>query len=315
MKILAVLLVLVLSLSAERIYVEKGWNLRGSTDPIANVSDFTKSNLVKNIYVYRNGKYITGLNNINMLEPNEGFFVYVTSDGFLEYSSEKENEAKMMPTIDLTKASKDNLTKEQKYSLAFMWNEEKLARDLYLEVENKQTNRQMYNIGTKSETKHVSMVEDLVEKYNINILNLKDYSIKYTESELRALPAGKFGVDKIQTLYDALYAKGIKSKRDALEMACMVEVTDVNDLLEYIKIADDGKHKDLVDTFAMLRDGSYNHYWAFDSGLKQLGVEKGCCTLGVIDGVDYCQNDYPKKDVNNEKGQGRGQGRGRGQGF
>jgi len=36
--------------------------------------------------------------------------------------------------------------------------------------------------------------------------------------------------------------------------------------------------------------------WEFDKGLKDLGVESGCCSLGVIDGVDYCRPDFPNSD-------------------
>ena len=78
-----------------------------------------------------------------------------------------------------------------------MWNEEKLAKDIYLELNKVQPQKQLENIATRSEVKHEQMVEDLVQKYDINITNLDTYEIKYSEAELRALPAGKFGVDAI----------------------------------------------------------------------------------------------------------------------
>jgi len=87
------------------------------------------------------------------------------------------------------------------------------------------------------------------------------------------------------------YDKGIQSEQDALEVGCMVEVTDVNDLNGYIAIAQEVNATDLIDTFEQLRAGSYNHYWAFDEGLKDIGVTDGCCALGV----DYCK-DYPKNE-------------------
>jgi len=45
---------------------------------------------------------------------------------------------------------------------------------------------------------------------------------------------------------------------------------------------------DVVNAFEFLRYGSYSHYWAFDSGLKNMGVTDGCCILGD----EYCHPEY-----------------------
>jgi hypothetical protein len=181
------------------------------------------------------------------------------------------------------------LNADQKYAMAYMWNEEKLAKDIYLALNDVWPNKVLYNIATKSETRHEAAVETLVQNYDINITNLKDYTIRYSEAELRAFAPGTFGVPAVQKLYDTLYAKGTRSAQEALEVGCMVEVTDVNDLNEYIAIA----HgiDDLVTTFENLRSGSYTHYWAFDRALKSMGVADGCCILGD----DFCKTaeEYP----------------------
>ena len=78
----------------------------------------------------------------------------------------------------------------------------------------------------------------------------------------------------------------------------MVEVVDVTDLDEYIQLAQTSEAIDVVDAFNILRDGSYNHYWAFDEGLKNIGISEGCCSLGDT----YCHPEYPQT----EKGNGRG---------
>ncbi|MEA2028191.1 MAG: DUF2202 domain-containing protein, partial [Campylobacterota bacterium] len=122
----------------------------------------------------------------------------------------------------------------------------------------------------------------------INVTNLKDYTINYSQSELENMPIGEYAVPEVKALYDTLYAKGKNSQRDALEVGCMVEVTDINDLNEYIAIAQ-GK-EDLVQTFEFLRAGSYNHYWAFDKGLKNIGVSEGCCAVGS----QWCHPEYPQ---------------------
>ncbi len=61
--------------------------------------------------------------------------------------------------------------------------------------------------------------------------------------------------------------------------------------------------------FTVLRDASYNHYWAFDKGLKDLGVSDGCCSLGTIDGINYCHSEYPKNEDMAIQGNGYGYGR------
>jgi hypothetical protein len=233
--------------------------------------------------------------------------------------------------LDLNDYPLATLTEKQKYALAYMWNEEKLAYDVYSELNKVQPQKQLENIATRSEIKHIQMVEDLVQKYDINITNLDTYEVKYSESELRALPVGTFGVEPIQSLYNTLYDKGIKSGQDALEVGCMVEVTDVNDLEEYITTAKEINATDLVDTFDKLKSGSYNHYWSFDKGLKNMGVTDGCCSLGTIDGVEYCQPSYPQNEESNgsdednntdstsesnteEENRGNGNGNGNGEG-
>ncbi len=189
------------------------------------------------------------------------------------------------------------LTEEQKYSLAYMWHEEKLARDIYLELYKINPAQQLQNIATNSEVQHIELVQNLVAAYDINITNLANYEVNYSVEELGAMPVGKFAVPQIQELYDALYNKGIASKQASLEVGCMVEVTDIDDLDRFITTA--GNNQALIDTFTILRDGSYTHYWAFDDGLKNMGIANGCCSLGS----EYCHPEYPQND-NKQKGQG-----------
>ncbi len=201
----------------------------------------------------------------------------------------------LMKSINLNDYTQDALNDEQKYALAYMWHEEKLAYDIYLALNTLYPSKQFENIATKSESQHITLVQNLVAWYDLNITNIPDYTINYSAEELSSMPAGVYAIDEIQKLYDDLYAKGKSSQQAALEVGCMVEVTDVNDLDIDIEAA--GDNAALVDTFNILRDGSYNHYWAFDKGLKNSGVTEGCCSLGV----EYCHDEYPQ----NTKGKGK----------
>jgi len=194
---------------------------------------------------------------------------------------------------------KSELTQELKNSLAYMGNEERLAYDVYMNLYNyhKQNGieiKQLYNIATRSETRHIQTVQDLVKRYNISLNDLTIVDANVVNSNNMSannMPSGVYDVPKIQELYDYLYDKGINSQKDALKVGCMVEVTDINDLNEYIKEAEESNAKDVKAAFEFLRKGSYNHYWAFDNGLKNIGVSDGCCSLGD----KYCHPEYPKK--------------------
>jgi hypothetical protein len=207
-----------------------------------------------------------------------------------------------------------------------MGNEERLAYDVYMNlynyhVETSNTSiRQLQNIASNSEKRHVKIVQSLVQRYELNADELTDVEnpLKDRNVAFDEMPSGQYDIPAIQDLYDALYAKGIESVQDALEVGCMVEVTDINDLDAYLQTAQNDNAADVQTAFEFLRSGSYNHYWAFDKGLKDRGVTDGCCSLGTIDGVNYCHTEYPQNnrgngngDGNSEKGKGRGNGNGR----
>ncbi|MBU1668948.1 DUF2202 domain-containing protein [bacterium] len=191
---------------------------------------------------------------------------------------------------DAINAEKSTLSQALKDSITYMYNEEKLAKDVYLNIYALQPLRQLYNIASKSEVKHEEAVNDLAIKYDLNITLYPDTEVPYDEASLNLYGSGQFPVVKIQELYDMLYDKGIQSQQDALEVGCLVEVTDIDDLDIHITQATDSNASDVLAVFDFLRDGSYKHYWAFDKGLKSMGITEGCCSLGT----EYCHPEYPQ---------------------
>ena len=227
--------------------------------------------------------------------------------------------------IDVDSYPLSTLTPELKNSLAYMGNEERLAYDVYHNLYNYHIAesgieiRQLKNISENSEITHVGIVQDIVRKYQLNpedTTNVID-PVATRDIAFADMPSGQYDIPAIQGLYDMLYAKGVASQKDALEVGCMVEVTDVNDLDRYITMAKESNATDVIDAFTVLRSGSYSHYWGFDKGLKNLGIADGCCSLGVIDGVDYCHSDYPQEEHGgeNNSSNGRGQNNGNRQGH
>ena len=191
------------------------------------------------------------------------------------------------------------LTHEQKETLSYMWDEERLARDIYLALNALTPSQTLYNIATNAETKHVESVEALIKKYDLNILNSTDFSGGYSAEALQVINNHEFITPVLTSLYAQLLAKGSLSLEDALEVGCMVEVTDINDLDRDIEIVEG--IEDIAMTFENLRKGSYSHYWAFDGALKSMGVSDGCCAVGDV----YCKTteDYPQ-NTNGSGGSG-----------
>ncbi len=239
----------------------------------------------------------TALNNLGISEPK------ITPEkayqNFKTYMMSIKNGSYQTNPTDL------NLTDEQKYAIAYMWNDEKMAHDLYLALYDIFPNKTLYNIATKAETTHKSIVENLAKTYDINITNYQNgYGEHYSQEDLDKYGAGEFFIPAVQQTYDTLYNQGSKSEIDALKVGCMVEVVDVDDLDKYLDVVKD--KPDITSAFENLRSGSYNHYWAFDTALKNLGVSNGCCSLGD----EYCKTpeEFPSNNGNENKGKGNGNG-------
>ncbi len=194
---------------------------------------------------------------------------------------------------NVSTTASSNINNQVKSSLAYMYEEERLAKEVYEAIYRHQPLRQLTQIASRSEIRHIDAVRTLAQRYGV---------------ATSPQQAGRYQISHIQSLYDQLYRKGIRSQKDALEVGCMVEVTDIDDLNRYIAEAQRANAQDVIETYDFLRKGSYNHYWSFDRGLKQIGISQGCCSLGS----KYCHPEYPQKE---QGGHGRGQGRGQGQGH
>ena len=204
------------------------------------------------------------------------------------------------------------LDQELRNTLSYMGNEERLAYDVYNELYAVFPNiAQFNNVATNGEYPHIQTMQLLIKKY------ITDYSeftntdleeLEYMDTAIEDMAEGTYDISSLQDLHDLLMAKGVASEQDALEVGCMVEVTDINDLERDIALAQDSNATDIEAAFDFLLTGSYSHYWAFNDGLIAMGVTDGCCVLGTLDGVNYCHPEYPQNA--NAGGQGNGDGTG-----
>ena len=191
------------------------------------------------------------------------------------------------PVLVINQLPKYTLNDEQKYALAFMWNEERLAGDAYgafykslypkLTDKEKTLADRVLKVIHKAERLHEQVVEALIEKYDIDILNLDDYDGKYNKEELKNMPIGTYPIKKLQEVWDNVAPIGTKSLEDAFKIGAITEVGDIEDLDRYIK--ESGDALDYKFALEFLRDGSILHYWVFDKALKELGIPKGACAI------------------------------------
>lgn len=139
----------------------------------------------------------------------------------------------------------DTLTEQDKQSLLFMIEEEKLAHDLYVAFYEKWGISAFNNIS-KSESSHQKYVANLLVKYNL--------------SDPRTQRSGTFANQDLQKLYDSLLARGLTSPSEAIAVGIDVEKKDIADLQQAI---DTSVSSTLDTTYVRLKKGSENHLRAF----------------------------------------------------
>ena len=147
------------------------------------------------------------------------------------------------PTAMLDAMPLYTLSDEQKAGLVFMYQEEKVARDVYNVMYAKWGNRVFTNIA-KSEQSHMDAVKAILEKYSL---------------EIPSDTAGTFELKVLQDLYDDLIVNGNESSNEAMKVGVLVEETDIADLIERMVDAPD----DIEIVYQNLLNGSYNHLNAF----------------------------------------------------
>jgi len=144
------------------------------------------------------------------------------------------------------------LRQEQKDTLLFIYQEEKVARDVYITLGNLYPDQKVFQNIQLSEQEHIDSAQVLCEKYGVNISNVDEADI------------GVFVVPALQELYDTLVAQGSESEIDSLEVGEYIEITDIDDL-EHAEI---GMPTDVVQVYENLKTGSYNHLDAFRAAIK-----------------------------------------------
>ncbi len=161
--------------------------------------------------------------------------------------------------VGFTSCSKDDkqddittdvvLSETQKSHLVKLYEEEKLAHDLYSEFYDEHGYKP-FSHHTEAEAKHMGYVDDILKQYDITRPNLGH---------------GIFENAGYQQSYNEWLAKGISDGVHSCYIAAYIEEMDILDLMEGIKIAETADIKDLYET---LKSGSENHLRAYNKFLK-----------------------------------------------
>ena len=145
------------------------------------------------------------------------------------------------------------LTNEQKDMLFFIYQEEKVARDVYITLGNMYTNENTFASIQKSEQRHIDSARGLCEKYSVDITGVDEGSV------------GDFELQPLQELYDSCVAQGSNSLLEALKVGVFIEITDIDDLERAVV----GMPNDVVNVFENLKEGSLNHLDAFETAVAR----------------------------------------------
>lgn len=145
------------------------------------------------------------------------------------------------------------LSANEAKDLAYMREEEKMARDIYRKLHGK-WNLRVFDRIAESEQRHFDAVGRLLTRANV-------------EDPAAGLTEGVFADPKLQTLYNELLLKGESSLKDALEVGVLIEKTDIADLETAITTVVNTEVKRM---YTSLLQGSMNHLEAFESCLEIL---------------------------------------------
>ena len=145
------------------------------------------------------------------------------------------------------------LSEDQKEMLFFIYQEEKVARDVYIALAQIYKNENTFTLMQISEQRRVDCARDLCTSYGVETSDIDESTV------------GEFESTVLQIFYDACTEKGARSLLDAFKIAELIEITDIDDLEQ----ASIGMPDDVVSVYENLRRGSLRRLDSFQSALAK----------------------------------------------
>jgi len=159
-----------------------------------------------------------------------------------------------VPDCSFITTSSIDLTDIEKEMLLFVREEEKMAHDVYEYLAGK-CNSQIFEKIRDSEAIHMEKVLCLIIHFNLD--------------DPASTETGEFTNPVIQEMYNDLITLGSGSITDALTAGAIIEDFDINDINNWILLADTDP---IVQVFKNLVCGSENHLISFTDKLKSFGI-------------------------------------------
>jgi hypothetical protein len=181
-----------------------------------------------------------------------------------------------------------DLTADEAAGLAFMREEEKLARDVYQEL-YRIWGLPIFATISISEQRHFDALGSLLSRYQL-------------PDPAQGHPAGAFTDPELAVLYDALVEQGKSSVAAALRVGATIEDLDISDLRERLGQTD---NLDITTVYQNLELGSCNHLRAFVAQLENLSESYEAQFLSVDEMAEILASAQARRN-----GPGRGPGAG-----
>ena len=147
-------------------------------------------------------------------------------------------------------STSSGLTDAEKANILYLFEEEKLAHDIYVQMYTSY-GAYIFNNISESEQRHMDSVAKLIFKYEL-------------DDTVTTKNPGDFDNTIIQDEYDRLLVKGGLSLASALEAGVEIEEMDIDDIERMLGETD---KNDITRVLNNLLDGSYNHLDAFETHL------------------------------------------------
>lgn len=147
----------------------------------------------------------------------------------------------------------DILSEDQKDMLFFIYEREKVARDVYITLGKIYNNDNMFALMQFEEQRHINCTRDLCNAHGIETSDVDEEKIGVFQSQV------------LQAIYDACIEKGEKSLHEAFEVAEFIEATDIQDL-DHASV---GMPSDVVEVYEKLKNRNLRHLGVFQAALSR----------------------------------------------
>ena len=163
-------------------------------------------------------------------------------------------------------SASSQLAEAEKANILYLYEEEKLARDIYFEMYNAY-GAYIFNNISESEQRHMDAIKRLIDIYGL-------------EDSITNDAVGQFDDPAFTALYEQFVADGTDLLLDALNVGVSIEELDIADLDEALEQT---TMRNVRRVFENLRRGSTNHLAAFQQCIETCETE--CLQTGACDGT------------------------------